>query len=603
MLAVDERYRATDGSFVSVPSSESLKDTHDRITEFWEDTLAPALRDGKNVLVVSHGNTLRALVKLLDGVSEDESFHLDLPTACPVIYELDKDLKPSAAPEGFWGVSDTPRYGRFLMSEKKVRQAQDAMRQQCVKNIAVSTVRLHGMDDPDAISTCDAYTASSSSQQLVTLNGLSFNVRERPPSYFALESERIKRQAQDEISSMLAHMTREVNEVAASSSAADDVTPPPPAAAAMPRCTLILLRHGYSVYNAQNRFTGWADVELSNRGREEARFAGSLLREAGVRRLEKVYSSFLKRAIKTAWLMLDELELQWVPIQYSWRLNERHYGALQGRRKHACAEEFGVKKVQMWRRGVHQPPPPWDAMHKTETVDRRYTGVDVPETESLADCAARVRPFLDEMLRPDMRTAIDAADAAAAAGAEQAQQQQAVRTPEPVANGRRGKSKGQSNGVSMVAPTASHHSSSASTGSGPPGAPTFVISSSENLIRALVAELEGLDDDEVPLLDIPYATPLVYQFDAELNPLPSTLAAAPLKHGYYLGDAERIREVQRDIRESLVCESIPGEDGDAPPCDVLLDPEDTCFALDGDDEKWTCGEESVVEGRGGRQEE
>ena len=134
---------------------------------------------------------------------------------------------------------------------------------------------------------------------------------------------------------------------------------------------LIIVRHGYSEYNADNRFTGWADVELSNQGREEARFAGSLLREAGVTRLERVYASYLKRAIKTAWLMLDELELQWVPIEYTWRLNERHYGALQGRPKRQCSEEFGVKQVQKWRRGVHYPPPGWDSLQKTEIVDRR----------------------------------------------------------------------------------------------------------------------------------------------------------------------------------------------------------------------------------------
>ena len=109
----------------SVPSTESLEDTCARVRDMWDDTLAPALRAGKSVLVVSHGNTLRALVKLVDGVSDADSFHLDLPTACPVVYELDAELKPRAV-EGFWGTSGAARHGRFLMSEAKVLQAQDA---------------------------------------------------------------------------------------------------------------------------------------------------------------------------------------------------------------------------------------------------------------------------------------------------------------------------------------------------------------------------------------------------------------------------------------------------------------------------------------------
>ena len=109
------------------------------------------------------------------------------------------------------------------------------------------------------------------------------------------------------------------------------------------RATVILIRHGYSEYNLRNLFTGWVDAELSGRGREEARLAGSILRESGVKRVERVYCSMLKRSIKTAWLMLDEMEMQWVPITYNWRLNERHYGALQGREKRECGAEYGAE--------------------------------------------------------------------------------------------------------------------------------------------------------------------------------------------------------------------------------------------------------------------
>ncbi len=368
MLQLDERYRDTGAD---VPEGESLRDTLRRVQELWHDTLAPALRARKNVLVVSHGNTLRALVKLLDDVSEGDSYHLDLPTACPVVYELDSELRPATGPVGFWGDSDAARAGRFLMSEEKVRRAQDMMRQQCLKNIAVSTVSMHADDGKsieDTISTCDAWTAPTPTFRLVTLNGQSFNVRERPPSYFALESERLREQAKQELDSMLTQFQtrRDADGAAPVNGAAGLVPGSRPA-----KAVLVVLRHGYSEYNAENRFTGWADVELTNQGREEARLAGSLLREAGVRRLEKVYSSYLKRAIKTAWLMLDELELQWVPISYTWRLNERHYGALQGRPKRKCSEEYGVKQVQQWRRGVNFAPPPWDEPTAACTLDRR----------------------------------------------------------------------------------------------------------------------------------------------------------------------------------------------------------------------------------------
>jgi len=430
---------------------------------------------------------------------------------------------------------------------------------------------------------------------------------------------------------MLASMVGEPTDAATAA-------PPPPQATATPppKCMLVIVRHGYSEYNAENRFTGWADVELSAQGREEARFAGSLLREAGVRRLEKVYASYLKRAIKTSWLMLDELELQWVPIEYTWRLNERHYGLLQGRPKRLCSEDYGVKQVQKWRRGVHYPPPPWEDLQRAATIDRRYAGVPVPESESLADCAARLRPFLHETLWPQMRASVAAADKEVRGRADRRrvtrggepkerpfEPRKLTRPPKTTRSGRRGPAVGGGGGGSSservtmtgaavesaaATPSASYHSDGDSGAGGPAGVPSFVIASSENLIRALVAELEGLDESEIPLLDIPYATPLVYQFDAELRPLPSPLSMAPLRHGYYLGDAERIRDVQRDIRDSLVTETSdvatnapsegPRSTGAAEAAEasetttLASTGSDTCFLVDDADGsiRWVCDE-------------
>ena len=204
------------------------------------------------------------------------------------------------------------------------------------------------------------------------------------------------------------------------------------------------------------------------------------MREAGVRRLEKVYASYLKRSIKTAWLMLDEMEMQWVPIEYTWRLNERHYGALQGRPKRKCSEEFGVKQVQRWRRGVRYPPPPWDTNQRAATVDRRYSDIEVPESESLEECTRRLVPFLEE--EPSRRCA-------AIASVEEEERRQRERLVESTgvvtASGQR-----RGGVAATVAPAAAawwmprHHRRRHGRAS------PFVIASSR-AIRALVAELEG----------------------------------------------------------------------------------------------------------------
>lgn len=545
-IRTDVRYRRLG---VCVPATESLADTLARVSTFWEEVLKPELLAGRRIIVVSHGNTLRALVKLLDNVDDADSFHLDLPTACPVVYDLDRNLRPMGR-QGTWGTSSVARHGRYLMSASLVAAAQQAMREQCVRDIAVSTVSTSGGED--AIATCDAWTASAASvEQVTSPDGQSFNVRSKPPSSYS-QTEIVQAKAARELRGFRASASVSAN-------SASDVMP------ARVRCMLIVLRHGYSEFNAANRFTGWVDVDLTNRGREEARVAGSMLRAAGITHIERVYTSMLRRSIKTAWLMLDELELQWVPISCDWRLNERHYGALQGRNKRECADQFGVRQVQTWRRSVHQRPPPWDATEAATTIDRRYdASVSVPTSESLADCTARLRPFLDTELRPAMRAAIARRAAEETAGED--------------VDGE---------------------------------VPIFVISSSENLIRGLVAELEGLHEEKVPLLDIPYATPLVYQFDEQLETVPTALAAPPLACGWYLGDAARIKDVQRDIRAevsttaSAVAAAVaelgvvgaprrPGEDQPStvavPTADAAdVDSGESCFQETVDGElKWVC---------------
>src|SRR3984957_10807293 len=170
---------------------------------------------------------------------------------------------------------------------------------------------------------------------------------------------------------------------------------------------LVLVRHGQSIWNLENLFTGWTDIDLTVQGCEEARQAGRELARAAIVP-EVVFTSVLKRAIRTQWLMLDELDLLWLPVTRSWRLNERHYGALQGLNKAQTVERHGEAQVKIWRRSYDIPPPPLgldDPRHPR--FDPRYADIDpklLPAAESLKDTLARVLPFWESRIVPELRT-------------------------------------------------------------------------------------------------------------------------------------------------------------------------------------------------------
>jgi 2,3-bisphosphoglycerate-dependent phosphoglycerate mutase len=165
--------------------------------------------------------------------------------------------------------------------------------------------------------------------------------------------------------------------------------------------TLVLLRHGQSTWNAENLFTGWVDVPLSETGEQEARRGGELLREAGLLP-DVVHTSLLRRAISTANLALDACDRHWIPVRRDWRLNERHYGALQGKDKKQTLEQFGEEQFMRWRRSYDEPPPPIETGSEfDQSGDPRYT--TVPATECLADVVARFLPYWEEAVVPDLR--------------------------------------------------------------------------------------------------------------------------------------------------------------------------------------------------------
>jgi 2,3-bisphosphoglycerate-dependent phosphoglycerate mutase len=218
---------------------------------------------------------------------------------------------------------------------------------------------------------------------------------------------------------------------------------------------LILCRHGQSDWNLKNLFTGWTDVDLTEKGIEEARSAGRLLTEAGFA-FDVAYTSVLKRAIRTLWLMLDEMDLMWIPVHRSWRLNERHYGALQGLNKAETAEKYGDEQVHVWRRSYDTPPPPLEADDERHPrFDRRYAGIaDLPATESLKSTLERVVPYWDDVIAPDL--------------------------------------------------LAGRH---------------VLIAAHGNSLRALVKMLDGMSDEEITGFNIPTGVPLSYELDAALKPL------------------------------------------------------------------------------------
>ncbi len=220
---------------------------------------------------------------------------------------------------------------------------------------------------------------------------------------------------------------------------------------------LVLIRHGESVWNKENRFTGWTDVDLSERGVEEAHRGGKQLRESGYT-FDIAYTSVLKRAIRTLWIVLDEMDLMWIPVINSWRLNERHYGALQGLNKAEMAAQFCEKQVLVWRRSYDVPPP------SLTTDDERYPGKDrryadltpdeLPVTESLKLTVERFVPYWEGTISKD------------------------------VLAGKR-----------------------------------VVIAAHGNSLRALVKYLDNISDEEIVGLNIPTGVPLVYELDADLKPI------------------------------------------------------------------------------------
>ena len=228
---------------------------------------------------------------------------------------------------------------------------------------------------------------------------------------------------------------------------------------------LVLVRHGESIWNLENIFTGWTDVGLSERGLQEAQMAGKLLKDGGFT-FDVAYTSVLKRAIKTLWIIMEEMDLMWIPVYRSWRLNERHYGALQGLNKAETAQRYSPEQVHIWRRSYDVPPPALsEDDERFPGHDPRYadlTDAELPRTESLKDTIARMLPYWHGTIAPVVRSS-----------------------------------------------------------------KRVLIAAHGNSLRALVKYLDNISDADIPNLNIPTGIPLVYELDDDLKPIRSYYLGDP----------------------------------------------------------------------------
>jgi len=252
------------------------------------------------------------------------------------------------------------------------------------------------------------------------------------------------------------------------------------------KATLIFSRHGESEWNVANIFTGWVDVDLSDKGVGEAKNAGTLLKQEGLK-IDVAFTSVLKRAIKTCNLALESADQMYIPVNKSWRLNERMYGGLTGLDKKETVVKHGADQVQVWRRSFDIPPPPLEKDSQYHpSKEAKYKDLDpkdVPDTECLKDTIARVMPYWESTIAPELKA---------------------------------GK--------------------------------TVLVAAHGNSIRAMVKMLEGISDDVIPGLEIPTGTPLVYELDENLKPLACDAAIEPLKFGRYLGDQEAIKAAAEKVK-------------------------------------------------------
>jgi len=456
----ERKYSRLDSALI--PKTESLQDTIDRVTPLWDEQIYPDLCAGRNVLIVAHGNSIRGIVKKIDDITTEDIQKVGIPNGIPLVYKFDAEMKPLPQRKAV-----PPLTGEYLEKKGLLRAAleREDERFKRVEGYSLSSSSLaeqqpageHSLEGgrnyflEGGVGWHDLNASSTYYQPTQSFAIQSLTILEQKRRLFEAVDPQAQAQSEDKDKDKEKHAsppssTKDVGAKQASPPPA--ATTPTPAAtpsssSVMPstalgtwhpvtlknghvaRPLLVIIRHGKTEHNKLGLFTGWEDVQLAVEGRQEAAKAGRLLQRHGIE-FDVVYTSWLSRAIETAWLVLNELDSMWLPIVKTWRLNERHYGALTGLSKKMIRQKHGQEQFLKWRRGFDTVPPPASSFsHAYPGNDDRYvkycTDINVspfetvvrslahgrlevhrqfPKSESLKMCMERTIPFFRDVIVP-----------------------------------------------------------------------------------------------------------------------------------------------------------------------------------------------------------
>lgn len=496
----DRRY--SDLPFEQIPLSESLLDCMARTEPVWEDKIKWELRRGRNVMVVSHANTLRGLVKLIDGIGDEEIQEVALPTGIPIVYKFDKLMNP-VKPKGDKYLSQQHMKGVFLEKPGILNAALKKEKEWCENVPGYNTTMTRSKNGMTSLER--SLTKLNAEKELREWAAQSIDIDDieeddgsdgnlgKPIKFEdqvvepVLEELRKGGQLDTEEASQSDESENQESDTETDDD--DEIVNPVliknnPCINALPTQyvtgfgdvptrrdpVVVLIRHGKTEHNKLGLFTGWEDAPLAREGKEEARQAGKLLKAHGFE-FDVVYTSWLSRAIETAWLVMEEMDCTWLPIIKTWRLNERMYGALTGKSKAMVEQKYGAKQFKAWRRGHTVKPPPVSSFSVdfpgndiryrhlndirisiSETIMRSFDSGTIsihrklPKSESLKDCMDRTIPYYQEQI-----------------------------APKAINDGKR-----------------------------------ILISSSENAIRGLLMTLCDIPEDKISELEIPNGLPMIY---------------------------------------------------------------------------------------------
>lgn len=404
-----------DLSMEQIPLTESLQDCMDRTESLWTQRIVPDLAKGRNVLIVAHGNSLRGLVKRIDDIGDEAIQNVGVPTGIPLIYKFDRELKPVPQPGRATELGLT---GCFLEERGVLRAA--------LKFEAEWSSRVPGYQETmRSMSSVGGYDLGPVHRSLYKLNLERELERWMSSGNTTTDADAIDQDVKAQATDLRQGMTNAYSGASPLGSALPKPKEKRRAGVQLDAdAQLVIIRHGKTEFNKLGLFTGWDDAPLADEGRVEAHKAGRLLLKHGLR-FDVVYTSWLSRAIETAWIIVDELDCLWLPIVKSWRLNERMYGALTGLSKKMVAQKHGDARFRAWRRGYKTRPPPVSSFSQfypgndmrynslldvrwsfRETVIRSLESGRVrvhrklPKTESLKDCMDRTIPYFKETIVP-----------------------------------------------------------------------------------------------------------------------------------------------------------------------------------------------------------